>query len=564
MDSWGKARNSLATMLDPRRLPLLALAVTLLAGCQSKYSKMKLRPASAVTATAQQKALLKSVQSLLSKKPDAQLGLLLDAANAARLDIASRPTDALAKSDYNFAVSRIVGLVEQSSLKPWAAPIATPAADGGTWMFTFAPLEKNPRRPDFQLSDLRFLPSDRYEFEGKLVGTRMSKQGVGAPVVIEGKNLDFSKVDEFVQGEHIFYGMTGILRFEGRKVELSFIDPLENERVQLDGSSFPLAADFQAPLALGLAETTPKKDELAGLFKPDSRLDTAQLTRLQPYNPDKIPVLCIHGLGNSQATWMPMIDFLRNDPVIRERYQFWFFAYPSGLAYPAATSILRDKLDQFQKRYPDHKDIVLIGHSMGGMISRLLITDSGMKIWDSAFAQRPDELPVSEATRQALQRLLIFNARDDVSRVIFASASHRGSDHATNFFGKLGAKIVGEAVANAEAASEAEKYIRPEIRAKSGRLPNSVDVLDPDSHFLQVVNTLPTKAGIPFHSIIGDRGKGGNLDRTKPQSTDGIVPYWSSHLEGAESELVIPSKHWSNLHPLGMSEIKRILIEHLQ
>ena len=563
MDSWVKTRNSLADMLDIRRLSFLALAVALFAGCQNKYSKMKLRPISAVTATSQQKALLKSLDSL-AKKPDAQLGLLLDAANIARLDIAARPTDALAKSNYNFAVGRIVGLIEKHSLEPWARPLVTPAADGGVWAFTLAFPKNRPNTPQYRPSDLRILPADRYKFEGKLVGTRMKKQGVGAPVVVEGKNLDFSQIDEFVQGEHLFYGMTAILRFEGRRCELSYIDPLENERVQLDGNSFLLAADFQAPLALGLAETTPKKDELAGLFSPDARLDTIQLSRLQPYSPDKIPVLCIHGLGNSQATWMPMIDFLRNDPVIREHYQFWFFAYPSGLAYPAATSILRDKLDQFQKRYPDHKDIVLIGHSMGGMISRLLITDSGMEIWNSAFAQQPDELPVSEATRQSLQRLLIFKARDDVSRVIFASASHRDSDHATNFFGRLGAKIVGEAVVNPKQASEAEKHIRPEIRAKSGRLPNSVDVLDPDSHFLEVVNNLPTKAGIPFHSIIGDRGKGGNLDRTKPQSTDGIVPYWSSHLEGAESELVIPSEHWSILHPLGMSEIKRILIEHLQ
>jgi hypothetical protein len=68
---------------------------------------------------------------------------------------------------------------------------------------------------------------------------------------------------------------------------------------------------------------------------------------------------------------------------------------------------------------------------------------------------------------------------------------------------------------------------------------------------------------VPYHSLIGDRGRGGFLDRTRPESSDGIVPYWSSHMDGARSERVIPSGHWSHLHPLGMSEIKRILVEHL-
>jgi hypothetical protein len=69
--------------------------------------------------------------------------------------------------------------------------------------------------------------------------------------------------------------------------------------------------------------------------------------------------------------------------------------------------------------------------------------------------------------------------------------------------------------------------------------------------------------GIPYHSIIGDRGKGGNRDRTKPVSTDGIVPYWSSHQDGAVSEVIIPSGHWSNQHPAGIAEAKRILRQHI-
>jgi len=108
------------------------------------------------------------------------------------------------------------------------------------------------------------------------------------------------------------------------------------------------------------------------------------------------------------------------------------------------------------------------------------------------------------------------------------------------------------------------EFVRPEARAKGRpRLPNAIDLLDPNHPFLHLVDSLPADPSIPYHSLIGDRGKGGFLDRTWPTSSDGIVPYWSSHLRGAKSERVIPSGHWSHLHPLGLAEIKRLLVLHL-
>jgi hypothetical protein len=94
-------------------------------------------------------------------------------------------------------------------------------------------------------------------------------------------------------------------------------------------------------------------------------------------------------------------------------------------------------------------------------------------------------------------------------------------------------------------------------------MPNSIDFLKPDNRFVSTLASIPTAPGIPYHSIIGDRNRGGNLDHRWPVSTDGIVPYWSSHLEGAESELIIPSHHWTNQHPQGIAEAGRILREHL-
>jgi pimeloyl-ACP methyl ester carboxylesterase len=301
------------------------------------------------------------------------------------------------------------------------------------------------------------------------------------------------------------------------------------------------------------------------MFRPDLFENSAKLVRLEPYNPRKIPVLFIHGLSNSPAIFSPVIEFLRNDPKIRRNYQFWVFSYPTGLPYPMSAAILRYQLEKMKRLYPDHKEIVVIGHSMGGMISRLLLTDSDMTVWNTFFDRSPDQIPFSNEARNLMSRSLIFPAQDDVSRVVFLSASHRGSDMATSFMGRLGAMLVGNPISQNRVNKEVYSFVRPEVRVGGRhRLPNSIDLLDPENRFLKTVNALPLKSNVPFHSLIGDRGRGGNLDHTKPQSSDGIVPYWSSHMPGAKSERIIPSGHWSHLHPLGMVEIKRILNEHLQ
>jgi hypothetical protein len=90
-------------------------------------------------------------------------------------------------------------------------------------------------------------------------------------------------------------------------------------------------------------------------------------------------------------------------------------------------------------------------------------------------------------------------------------------------------------------------------------VPNSVDTLAPNSRFVKLINTIPITPGIPYHSIVGDRGKGGNKDHTPPESSDGVVPYWSSHLDGAQSELIVPSTHSAHQNPQAIAEVRRIL-----
>ena len=119
------------------------------------------------------------------------------------------------------------------------------------------------------------------------------------------------------------------------------------------------------------------------------------------------------------------------DEDIRRNYQFWFYSYPSGYPYPYSAAILRRELDGIEKRYPLRKPMVVIGHSMGGCISRLLITDADDKLWLEFFGKPPAEVRLSPETKELVAEALIFRHRPEIGRVIFISGPLRGSDLAT-------------------------------------------------------------------------------------------------------------------------------------
>lgn len=533
----------------------LTLAVT---GCSHYSNVSEKRPTYRSSTPAGQ--MIAGALKHPAKQPQAKIGQYLDAAAAAGAVLAKNPGDVPARADYNFAVARIFETINDAGLEPWNTPVPCPGASQA-WTLSF---KKVTALQNLSLSNFNIRPADRYQFEGRLVVQQAAKEGLGAPLVINTKDVDVTKIDPFAQGKHAYYGVTGVVDIQGNNCTATLLDPLSAETVSLAGRTYPLAANFTAPIALALAELQPRKKELGGLFKPDEFATGARLARLQPYDPKKIPILCIHGLGDSQATWAPMIESLRADPVIRAHYQIWFFSYASGNPYPASAAILREQMDAINQRYPDHKKIVVIGHSMGGMISRTLLTDSGMKLWNAVYDKPPAEMPFSPETRKVMTSALIFEHRPEISRVIFMSPSHRGADMATNFFGRMGSKMIGAPKKLLGGDTSALALAKPaSTGAQLKKMPNSIDFLDPKNRFVNNLAALPLAKGIPFHSVLGDRGKGGNLDHTPPVSTDGIVPYWSSHLDGAVSEVIIPSGHWTNQHPQGIAEVRRILLQHL-
>jgi pimeloyl-ACP methyl ester carboxylesterase len=304
-----------------------------------------------------------------------------------------------------------------------------------------------------------------------------------------------------------------------------------------------------------IAQERPERLGFSRLIRPEAYAETARLCQLQQYDPDRTPVIFVHGLQETAAGWTTMIDSLHEDAWIRKHYQFWFFSYPSGYPYPYSAMLFRRDLDGIKRTFPTHKRIVLIGHSMGGMICRLMITDAGDKIWRDIFGTSPQHTPLSGEGRDLLEKSIVFNHRPEVKGVIFISTPHRGSAIASNWIGRIGSSLVR----TPRAFTAIYASMRPLEKADPAaahlrRMPNSVDTLAPNDRFVQSVNKLPITPGIPYHSIMGDSGRGDT-----PNSSDGVVPYWSSHLDGAQSELIVNSDHGAQFNPEAIREVQRIL-----
>ena len=554
------ARTLRGVMKVRRPLPALvciAVAAALLgAGCAKDAAVRERRPEfhAATTGSAAQSgwvARFRAARARAKAAPLVAVGEYLKAASEASQRLAADLGDTASRDAYNFAVARVLGTIQDAGLDPWTKPLPVP---GG---FTLS--HRRDRRPEWNPARYDFVPADQFDVRGSYVAEQVVKPGVGAPTVAIGRapNHDFEKNFGMPR---TYYGVTAVIRFNNGAAELAFEDPLATEDVQLAGRRMPLAADFTVPLAVLLEQAKPQKMEVSRLLRPEKYAHTARISRLQPYDPNKTVVLVIHGLMDTPATWTPLINALRADETLRRNYQFWFYSYPSGYPYPYSAAILRENLDAARARFPMRKPIVVIGHSMGGCIGRLLITDPGDLVWRDIFGRAPADTPMTPAARRIFTKALLFRNRPEVGRVIFMAAPLRGSGMAVSPLGRIGSSLVRTPEHLLEAGANAVSLMTFQTcDLQMRRIPNSVDTLAPNSRFVRAINKVPMVKGVPVNVISGDRGKGGNKDRTKPQMSDGIVPYWSSHIAEAESEKIVASDHSVHQNRDAIAEVARIL-----
>jgi pimeloyl-ACP methyl ester carboxylesterase len=550
-----KSLLQIKRVFNRARMRFSSLALTwALVGC-SHYAKVTerspiLRPFRAAAdqyATVESHVL--STLKLEDRDPGEALGQWLVIARDASRILAKNPGDAPARDRYNFAVAGVFGALKKSHQDPWTHPLKLNSTEG-----EFTLTHKPDPRPGWNPSLFEFTPADRFDISGTYLRNRTTRSGIGAPLVAVGREQNTRAKQDFTM-PRIYYGVTAVIHFEGKKAIVAFEDPLSSEDVTFQGHTLPLAADFTVPIAVMLSQSDHRQMEIQRLLHPDKYAETARIARLQPYDPNKTVVLVIHGLKDSPATWAPMINALRGDPQIRKNYQFWFYSYPSGYPYPYSAAILRHQLDAIGKRFHLQKKMVVIGHSMGGCISRLLITDTGDKLWMDLMKKKPEEVSLSKESRRLFTDALFFEHRPEVGRVIFIAAPLKGSDLAGLKVVRWVSGMISSPTSLLTAGAEMLKvnpFSKGELELK--RIPDSVDTLTPNNRFVMAINRVPITRGIPYHTIIGDRGKGDG-----PDSSDGIVPYWSSHMPGAVSEKIVPSGHSAHQDPQAIEEVRRIL-----
>jgi pimeloyl-ACP methyl ester carboxylesterase len=268
---------------------------------------------------------------------------------------------------------------------------------------------------------------------------------------------------------------------------------------------------------------------------------------------------------SSPVTWAPLFNDLRADPELNQRYQFWFYRYPTGNPYLLTAADLRLALDRLRDALdPRHEDpafdrMVLVGHSMGGLIAKLLTQDSGDDFWKLVSKQPFDRLKAAPETRDEVQRVFYFDKEGGVRRVIFLGTPHHGSKLSPSPPARLLARLVRLPVRLRETAQDLSRE-NPDFWADPAgphRVPTSLDLLSPGSPALELLAARSPPPGVLYHSIIGVSS--GRV----PDGGDGVVPYTSAHIDGVVSELVVPADHTHvHHHARAVLEVRRILHEH--
>jgi pimeloyl-ACP methyl ester carboxylesterase len=281
---------------------------------------------------------------------------------------------------------------------------------------------------------------------------------------------------------------------------------------------------------------------------------------LHPYRPGSVPVVLVHGTASSPARWADIINELQNDPKLRGRIQFWLFTYNTSNPILLSASDLRQGLQRIRTeidpggRDPALDQLVVIGHSQGGLLTRLMVTDSGTRFWDAVTDVPFDKIDVSPETRALVERAMFFEPQPYVRRVVFIATPHRGSFRVSSLVLGLVRRLVTLPLTVVGGITELAKNTGLPKEAA----PTAVDNMLPTNRFIRTLSASPIAPGVTAHSIIPVKGPG----LPKGQD-DGVVKYESAHLEGIASEKIVRSTHSTQSTPATILEVRRILYEHL-
>jgi pimeloyl-ACP methyl ester carboxylesterase len=458
-------------------------------------------------------------------------------------------------------------------------------ADGGVWVGPPGRLVKVPLVPKALSLPPEAIASiePQAQRDDTRIVRRHLRDGFGLPVIVRIDSRKLGVADAAFATSRQSVAATAVLRFDMPGHEnvaekfagpvyrdhaaavLDLVNPVEIAAVKIGPARPHLAADLTAPLLDVLDDTPPSG--IQGFLQPFGRGDTQpQLEFLEPHVPGRIPVVFIHGLASDAGTWFDMINELRAWPEFHRRFEPWLFRYPTGASFLYVSAMFRHQLTEAvacldpEGREQGLKQIVLVGHSMGGLHAKMLVVDSDTAIWDAVATVPIDAVRAPPDAKKFLERLAFFKPVPQVTRVVYIATPHRGSVLASLGVGRIASLAVREPPEMKELhrrLMEANPGVfKPEY---SSDVLTTIDLLQPNSPTLQVLDRLRPACWVATHSIVGDAHASlfGGRD-------DCVVAVESAHTPGAQSEICVPAKHTRvHHHPWSVAEIRRILCAHI-
>ena len=411
------------------------------------------------------------------------------------------------------------------------------------------------------------------DYELKNLRNRHTTAGIGVPIIATRQRLSAKDGLERFYSDNMRFPATLVLTFpepgsrsrSENDVRLQLYDPRDTDGVVMRDTLIPIEADLSTPLARMLTNPKLRLLDTFALLRPDRAKRLQGLYMVQPYDPDRIPVLMVHGVWSSPMTWMEMFNDLQSDPQLREKYQFWFYMYPTGEPMTFAAADLRDELDEVRAHCDPFAanerldQMVLVGHSMGGVMSYLMTVDSEDKLWNATSRLSVDEIQTDLETRNEIRRVFFFESNPSISRIVTIASPFAGSGYANTFTRWLSGSVIwlpnktsklSDLIFHQNHDSAWDRLFAPKT---------SVDSLAKDSAVLRLVNSTTVPDDVKHHNIVGvEKGK------SYSDWTDGVVRYKSAHREDVDSEVRIQAGHSEvHRHPEAIAEVRRVLLEHL-
>lgn len=425
----------------------------------------------------------------------------------------------------------------------------------------------------------RFELVNDYEMSG--IENQYRTYGLGVPLIAICKTEETGSKEDKYYPPSLTLPMTAFCEIveseDGvrRKAIVKLYDPLEQTHVKHQNVSVPLESDLTTPLAYHLNDPLLNSGLLATATLINGELADGihGMYMLSPFDPTKIPVVMVHGIWSSPVTWAHMFNDLRAIPEIHENYQFWFYAYPTGQPFWISAQQMREDLSSIRRELdpgsdaPALDDMILVGHSMGGLVSQLQVLDSGDTFWNELVSPRPfGELRGDPESIQKLRDTFFFNANRSIDRVVMIGTPNHGSSSANATTRWIGQTFftLPDFLGN-----EFQKLVRDNAEILGdGKLlttRTSVDALSPECPIFDVMNAGKRPQDVQFHNIIGQVQRRGLLRRSSEGGgSDGVVGIESARSEHAESEIIVNAEHAKiHQHPSCILEVRKILTENL-